>query len=319
MEQPSISVIIPVKNEAGKIRLCLDAILQQTIPVCEVIVIDSGSTDGTLEILKEYEIVKLIQIDSKEFNHGTTRNLGLDAAKGDYTLFTVGDARAANCFWIEELLKGFTDDSVAGVCGLQIVPHEKDKNPLDWFRPISKPEFKNFQFASKSDFLNLSPSDKMQICSWDDVTAMYKTSLKKNIPFQKIIYGEDALWAKDALIEGYKIVYNNNAMVYHYHFEDDLVTFKKSLTTMYFKYKHFQFIYEKPKFSFRMRLSLVKILLTSLGLNFYEIIKWYKYNLKNFKAGLKAYHYFLKAIRISDDELEFLHSKYCGTPPIPLK
>ena len=72
---PNISVVIPVKNEAGKIRECIEGILSQSIPVMEIIVVDSGSTDGTIEILQDYDIVKLVQIPSDQFNHGETRNL----------------------------------------------------------------------------------------------------------------------------------------------------------------------------------------------------------------------------------------------------
>ena len=50
---PNISVVIPVKNEAGKIRECIEGILSQSIPVLEIIVVDSGSTDGTIEILQD--------------------------------------------------------------------------------------------------------------------------------------------------------------------------------------------------------------------------------------------------------------------------
>ena len=133
---PSVSVIIPVKNEAVKIRACIDGILSQTVPVAEIIVIDSGSTDETVAILRSYKEVTLIEIPGTEFNHGATRNLGVSKATGEFVLLTVGDARPYNNFWIEELLNGFVDEEVAGVCGQQVVPHETDKNPVEWFRPV---------------------------------------------------------------------------------------------------------------------------------------------------------------------------------------
>ena len=97
---PSVSVIIPVKNEALKIRACIDGILQQTVSVKEIIVIDSGSTDDTVAILKKYKEVSLVEIPSTEFNHGETRNLGVQQARGDFVLLTGGDARPYNKFWI---------------------------------------------------------------------------------------------------------------------------------------------------------------------------------------------------------------------------
>ena len=162
---PAISVVIPVKNEAKKIRACIEGILSQTVPVIEVVVVDSGSTDGTLEVLKEYEIVKVLQIPPDEFNHGQTRNLGVSHTNGEFVLLTVGDARAYNEFWIEELLKGFADEEVAGVCGQQVVPHDTDKNPVEWFMQYSKPAIKKYKFT-KEEFDNLSALDKRRVCGY---------------------------------------------------------------------------------------------------------------------------------------------------------
>ncbi|MGY8942395.1 MAG: glycosyltransferase family 2 protein, partial [Flavobacteriales bacterium] len=92
LPNPKISVIIPVRNEALRIRQCIEGIRKQTVSVHEVIVIDSGSTDGTREILSEYPDVTVIEIDGSTFNHGLTRNLGVEASSGDFCLLTVGDA-----------------------------------------------------------------------------------------------------------------------------------------------------------------------------------------------------------------------------------
>src|SRR5688572_2468272 len=109
---PEISVVIPVKNEGAKIRACIEGILSQSIPVKEIIVIDSGSTDGTVEILREYEKVKLLEISSSTFNHGETRNLGVRHASGEFVVLTVGDARAYDQYWIQHLLEGFDAPNV---------------------------------------------------------------------------------------------------------------------------------------------------------------------------------------------------------------
>jgi len=319
MSFPEISVIIPVKNEALKIRACIEGILHQTVPVKEIIVIDSGSVDGTQDIVRSYKETVLVEIPSIEFNHGTTRNFGVSKATGEFVLMTVGDARAYNEYWIEELLKGFTDDAVAGVCGQQVVPHEKDKNPVQWFRPISKPEIKRYQFQSPEAFEMLLPEEKMTICGWDDVTAMYRRSVLQQIPFQKITYGEDPLWAKDALINGYAIVYNHNARVYHYHLENEEFTFKRSLTTMYFRYKQFQFVYKKPALSFRSKISMFKTILLAIGFHPADILKWYKYNAGNFKAGLRAHTLFMQHLQQGEAMLDAAHEAYCGKAPVPQK
>lgn len=314
----NISVVIPVKNEVSKIKACIDGILNQTIKVKEIIVIDSGSTDGTINILKQYQEVKLIEIPGEEFNHGETRNLGVSHATGEYVLLTVGDARPYNEHWIENMLKGFVDESVAGVCGKQVVPHDTDKNPAEWYRPMSKGSIVKFRFTDDA-FEKLSPAEKKHVCSWDDVTAMYKRDVLLKLPFRRTSYSEDAIWAKDALLNGYAIVYNPEAIVYHYHLENEDFTFKRSLTTFYFRYKHFQYIYPPVKRSVMDILRTAKVIFQSEGLSIGQKIHWFRYNSDIFSAIQKAHIVFTEALAKGEEELDAIHSKYCGKPPIPSK
>ncbi|MBZ0097974.1 MAG: glycosyltransferase [Taibaiella sp.] len=92
----SVSVVIPVKNGLGTIKRCLDGILAQTVDVKEIVVVDSGSTDGTIALLKTYDKVELIEIAPADFNHGETRNIGVRNAIGDVVVLTVQDAWPAN-------------------------------------------------------------------------------------------------------------------------------------------------------------------------------------------------------------------------------
>ena len=318
---PTVSVIIPVKNEALKIRACIDGILQQTVRVHEIIVIDSGSSDETVAILKTYPQIKLIEIPESIFNHGDTRNLGAQAASGEFLLFTVGDARPFTDQWIEELLKGFLDEDVAAVCGQQVVPHEKDKNPYQWFLPISEPQILRFQYDNPETFESLTPVEKKNACSWDDVNAMYRSSVLKLIPFQRTSYSEDAIWAKDAILKGYAIVYQQNARVYHYHQENYDFTFKRTFTTLYFRYRIFGFVPSKPKLTLKKRLSLIKHLTKKTGtISSKEVLFWYKYNLSNIKSSIEAHNYFFDCINEGTDQhLDNLHETLCGKPPIPIK
>ena len=316
---PSISVVIPVKNEAFKIRACLDGILSQSIPINEIIVIDSGSTDGTIDVVKKYQNVTLIEIPAFDFNHGETRNIGVQKATSEFILLTVGDARPYNKCWIEELLKGFVDDEVAGVCGQQVVPHEKDKNPVEWFSPVSEPELKRYQFTSADLFEKLLPEQKINICGWDNVTAMYRRKNLLEIPFRKTSYSEDAIWAKETLLSGFAIVYNPKARVYHYHLEDADFTFKRNFTTMYFRYKQFQFLYKKPLLTLRFRISILKTLFKRLGFDMKVFLYWYKYNINNHKSFVRSYKFFMASLNKGEVYLDKEHELLCGKPPIPKK
>src|SRR6266508_3231855 len=91
---PFVSVIILTRNGMPLVECCLHSVLdQETSWPFEVIVIDSGSTDGTLELVKSLP-VELIRIKPEEFNHGRTRNLGASQAKGEFVIFLVQDAVA---------------------------------------------------------------------------------------------------------------------------------------------------------------------------------------------------------------------------------
>lgn len=315
----SVAVVIPVKNGFPEIKDCIEGILKQTIPVKEILVIDSGSTDGTIEYLKTVRSVRLIEIDPASFNHGNTRNLGWQQSEADFLLYTVQDARAADEYWIEELLKGFTDETVVAVCGQQIVPWDKDKNPLEWFRPVSSPEMKRYQFKEQGGFEALSAEEKKTICGWDDVTAMYRMSGLRAIPFSSTLFGEDMIWAKHALQQGHALVYNFNSRVYHYHHENENFTLKRTFTTMYFQYKEFGYLYSEPRLDILSKLRILKCLIQSLGFNLPGIVKWYQYNLHNFYVTRKAYHLFSKTLEISENALDEKHSEICSTPPTPYK
>ncbi len=318
-ENPSVSVVIPVKNEGKKIRQCIEGILNQTVPVTEIIVIDSGSDDNTCDILREYDLVKLIEIRPSDFGHGKTRNLGVQQAKGEFVLLTVGDAYAYNEFWIEELLKGFTDEEVAGVCGQQVVPHDKDKNPAEWFFPQSKPKLKRYQFQSRKAWDALSPVEKKNACGWDDVTAMYRRPALLETPFQEVSYCEDAVWAKEVLMNGKALVYNRNARVYHYHKEDADFTFKKSFTVFFFRYQHFGYVPKKPLKSRLMHAKLIWILLKRLQADILKVWFWYLYNVRSLKAAKRAQNLFFAELSKGSSALAEAHLKYCGKPPIPVK
>lgn len=314
-----ISVVIPVKNEVGKIRACIEGILMQTVPVQEIVVVDSGSTDGTLDILRSYDIIKLIEIPGSEFNHGESRNVGIRATTGDFVLLTVGDARAVDKYWIENLLKGFdAAENVVGVCGSQVVPHETDKNPVEWFRPVSQPKIITYKY-SPEEFERLTPMEKRNVCGWDDVTAMYRKEVLIEIPFRFTTYAEDALWAKEALANGYTIAYNPAARVYHYHLEDEEFTFKRNYTVMYHMYKFYGLQYKEPEYTLKSYLSMAMLLWKAKSVPLKDKIKWWNYNIGIWKQLKKSVRAINEAIAKGEDYLDKQHQEFCGKPPIPKK
>ncbi|MGH9483639.1 MAG: glycosyltransferase family 2 protein, partial [Terriglobales bacterium] len=116
---PEVSVLIPVKNQQARIRSCLDAVYAQQGPKFEVIVVDSGSTDGTLEILGGYPL-RLVQIPPQDFHHARTRNRLAALAQSDLLVYLGGDAVPQSSQWLAALLAPLSDPSVDAVYGRQI-------------------------------------------------------------------------------------------------------------------------------------------------------------------------------------------------------
>lgn len=88
-----VSIVIPVCNAAGYLRRCLDSVLAQTLENIEIICVDDGSSDRSVEILKEYadkdKRVKILSFE--KIGPGGCRNAGMDAAQGEYICFVDAD------------------------------------------------------------------------------------------------------------------------------------------------------------------------------------------------------------------------------------
>lgn len=90
---PKVSVIIPVYNVEEYLRQCLDSVINQTLKEIEIICVDDGSTDSSLEILKEYAAKdhRITVITQQNLHAGVARNAGLAVAKGEYVHFIDSD------------------------------------------------------------------------------------------------------------------------------------------------------------------------------------------------------------------------------------
>lgn len=93
MKEIKVSVIIPVYNTELYLKECIDSILEQTLDAIEIIIINDGSTDGSLQIIKEYEIKhsNIKAINQSNQRQGTARNTGLKVASGEYVYFIDSD------------------------------------------------------------------------------------------------------------------------------------------------------------------------------------------------------------------------------------
>jgi glycosyltransferase involved in cell wall biosynthesis len=116
MINEKISFCIPVYNCENTIIRCIESILALTYPNKEIIIVNDGSTDGTLSILKKYPL-KLIDLE-QNMGRGYARQTALEHATGKYVALLDADGFITNKNWAEKMLSDFTEDRIAGVFSL---------------------------------------------------------------------------------------------------------------------------------------------------------------------------------------------------------
>jgi len=110
-----ISVIIPTRNAGKEFPLLLRKLkVQKGIRECEIIIVDSGSSDETVDFAKK-EGATVIEISPETFNHGSARNKGAEYATGDFLLFTVQDALPMTEQWLWEMVNALANNDVVAV------------------------------------------------------------------------------------------------------------------------------------------------------------------------------------------------------------
>lgn len=114
-----ISVVMPVYNEAANIISTLEALYSNTILPDEVIVADGGSTDNTVQLIKE-RFPQATVINNPEKNAAAGRNEGIKKAHGDIIAFTDGDC-IVDKYWIENISKAFTENEIDGLGGKVLI------------------------------------------------------------------------------------------------------------------------------------------------------------------------------------------------------
>ncbi len=213
------SVVIPTKN-GGKLFLrVLNSLQHQTIwNQTELIVVDSGSTDGT-QLAARNAGAKVTEIPPQDFNHGATRDCGISLASFEVVVLMVQDAIPYDASLLEKMLQLFSDPEVAGVYVRQIPQPNADlftkRNLNNWLTGKTKPETRKMKSLEWYD--SLTPLEKYYFCNFDNVCSAVRKSVWKSYKFGKISFGEDIDWAERVLKAGFKIVYEPAVAVIHSH------------------------------------------------------------------------------------------------------
>jgi glycosyltransferase involved in cell wall biosynthesis len=200
---PTASIVIRCYNERDHIGKLLYGIFQQNRDDFEVILVDSGSTDGTLEVAQKYPIEDIVYIDPEEFSFGRALNMGCESASGEYCVFASAHTYPKRRDWLSKMLEKF-NDNVAIVYGKQR-GNEITKYPeKQIFRQWFPEESKNIQ---RNAFVN-------------NANAAVRREIWKEFPYDEQLTGLEGLdWAKRVQDAGYEIAYAADATIIHVHDE----------------------------------------------------------------------------------------------------
>jgi O-antigen biosynthesis protein len=201
----SVSVVIPVKDGGARLERVLAAVRAQG--EVELLVIDSGSRDGSRELARAAG-AELIEIPPQDFGHGRTRNLGAERASGELIAFLTQDAVPVEG-WLDAVQEAFTvTDRVGAVFG----PHL----PFDDTSPMIARELTEF-FGGFSP--NGSPvvQRRGDLAFLSNVNACYARECWDQIRFPDVPYAEDQAFGRAMLDAGWAKVYHPRAAVLHAH------------------------------------------------------------------------------------------------------
>jgi rhamnosyltransferase len=215
------SVIILTLNSENRLRKLLPLIREQSLQPEKTLVIDSSSNDKTCEVARENNC-DIVVINRKDFDHGGTRTIAGKLLNSDILLYLTDDVIPYNNIAFEKLISVFKDDNIGAAFGRQI-PYPETNIFGKHLRYFNYPDFSyireykdRLKYGIKTIFLS------------DSFCAYRKASLEKIGWFKEgLIVGEDNYAGAKLVLDGYKICYVGDAIVYHSHNYSAIDEFKR--------------------------------------------------------------------------------------------
>jgi glycosyltransferase involved in cell wall biosynthesis/SAM-dependent methyltransferase len=202
----AVSIVVPVKDGARYLHELLAAVRRETTQA-EVLVIDSGSSDGSREIARAAG-AEVLEIAPQEYGHGRTRNLGAERASGDVICFLTQDA-TPQPGWLEAHLEAFALDPQVGAT---FGPHL----PRPDTSPMIARELTEF-FAGFSANGGPAVRDPADPPFLSNVNACYRRECWQQLRFSDLPYAEDQAFARAMSDTGWLVAYHPAAAVLHAH------------------------------------------------------------------------------------------------------
>ena len=200
----SCSIVIRAYNEEQHIGRLLKGLQQQTLKDVEIILVNSGSTDGTVSIAERFG-ARVVHIPSAEFTFGRSLNCGVRAARRELIVIASAHVYPVYPDWLESLLRPFFDgENIALTYGKQRGPETAQFSEQQiyqhWYPDVSNP-------LQGTPFCN-------------NANAAIRRSLWEQNPYDETLAGlEDLAWGKWAKEQGHDIAYVAEAEIIHVHNE----------------------------------------------------------------------------------------------------
>jgi rhamnosyltransferase len=217
---PEVSVAIPVRDGGELLDGVLRALAAQTVEH-ELIVCDSGSRDGSLELARAHG-ARVLEIEPERFTHGGVRNRLIAAASGAHVALLTQDSEPADARWLERLLDGFLLAPDVGIVYGPYRPRPYSSFPVRielerWFASLSPdggPQLERLAEEERSlGVLGLMGRRGF----FTDANACVARPAWEQVPFREVPYAEDRVLAIDMLRAGYAKAFTPQAVVVHSH------------------------------------------------------------------------------------------------------
>lgn len=216
MEKTKVDVIIPTYKPDERFALLMERLLKQRLQPNHIYIINTipskGSDNDLTEPYRHMEQVSVVDILQQEFNHGGTRNQGVQMSQADFVVMMTQDAVPADAHLLEALLEPFSDEKVAASYARQLATKQVG---------IIEQYTRTFNYPEEDSVKTLEDLPKLGIKTYfcSDVCAAYRKKTYEDMGgfVTKTIFNEDMIMASKLIHAGYKIYYAAGAKVYHAH------------------------------------------------------------------------------------------------------